>query len=273
VKIEQTLWGDVAARGAERCDPALREAQLVLVFGSASRLRDDAFLLGLRQAYPGAQLCGCSAAGEMWAGGVEQEALLVTAMRFEHTRIDAAHIDLAGGEASQDAGAALAYSIGHTGLRHVLLLCDGARVDARGLLIGLLKRLPIGARLTGGLSVPDDGTHDGVVLWDEHPARAAAMIVGFYGDRLRVDSGTLEHDHFMPRGPREAELALFVSGARLRCGHMDREVGMHATVRGALSPATVLAGFYSGGNVSTHPRRSPFEVSDRSMTLTVFAER
>jgi hypothetical protein len=127
--------------------------------------------------------------------------------------------------------------------------------------------------MTGGLSATRDGSVESVVVWDEQLTRGTAMIVGFYGQSLRVGCGPHDGDRSGPAGARGSELALLVGGAARRRAPGAREGEEIEAVRRTLGPSTVLAGFYSAGGIATRGQACGCEVGDRAMTLTTFSER
>ena len=118
MKIEQTIWTE--AKGWEPEAPgALGEsAQLVLVFGATSILREQEQLQGVKKAYPGAHILGCSTAGEICGTRVFDDSLVATAVHFEHTQVKGAKIKLSEVENSLQAGERLALSLDKDGLVH-----------------------------------------------------------------------------------------------------------------------------------------------------------
>ena len=106
----------------------------------------------MKRTYPHAHLIGCSTAGEIYGTQVSDDSLVITAVHFEHTRLQAAQRTIGDAESSFQAGAHLAESLEQEGLVHVFVLSDGLKVNGSELVDGPTSRLPGGVTVTGGLA-------------------------------------------------------------------------------------------------------------------------
>jgi hypothetical protein len=191
MRIEQTSWTE--AKGWEPEAPgALGEsAQLVLVFGATSILREQEQLQGVKKAYPGAHILGCSTAGEICGIRVSDDSLVATAVHFEHTQVKGAKIRLSEVENSLQAGERLALSLDKDGLVHVLVISDGLKVNGSELARGLVKHLPPEVAVTGGLSGDGGRFEQTLAFLDSMPEEEKIAVLGFYGNRLKVGYGSM----------------------------------------------------------------------------------
>src|SRR5437763_14667738 len=92
MKIEHKRW-----QGGSWEPPVsgkLTAAQLVLLFGCPSLLKERYLLQEIQRAYPKAHLLGCSTAGENSGTQVLDESLVATAIQFEHTALPGVRIKL-----------------------------------------------------------------------------------------------------------------------------------------------------------------------------------
>jgi len=192
VKVQQTHWSPAGGWHPSPPHSSLREAQLVLVFGSRQLLDTSSVLSEIVKAYPAAIVTGCSTAGEICGDHVCDDTVVVTALEFAHSTCTAASVDLLHDSAGAEAGALLASRLPHHDrLRHVFVLSDGLHVNGSALVQGLTAGLPSSLAVTGGLSA--DGYHfqDTAVIVDGAPRRRVVTAVGLYGDRLRIGYGSL----------------------------------------------------------------------------------
>ncbi len=191
MKIEQVRW--VETRGWEPEAPGKlgESAQLVLLFGNTSILKEQKHLNEIKNAYPKAHLLGCSTAGEIYGTQVTDDSLVVTAVSFEYTQLNGAKIKINASDNSFQAGECLAASLDKGGLVHVFVLSDGLRVNGSELVKGLTKYLPAEVTVTGGLSGDGEQFSETFVLWDDTPGRDTIAVLGLYGDRLKVGYGSL----------------------------------------------------------------------------------
>jgi hypothetical protein len=263
MKTEQRMWTHgskwLAATGA----PLAQCAQLVLVFGGTAVLRDTSLVRQIREFYPAAHMLGCSTAGEICGTEVSDDSLVATAIHFERTLVRAAQVSLDANPDSQQAGELLGRALPHVvgagaagteeKLVHVLVLSDGLSVNGSDLVRGLLKHLPEGVAVTGGLA--GDGTRFGetLVFRNGIPEKGAISALGLYGSRLRIGFGSL--GGWDPFGPdrlvtRAKGNVLFELDGRPALALYKQYLGEHA--RGL--PAT---GLLFPLSVRTNPGATP----------------
>lgn len=191
MKISQTRWSSARDWESQTPDNLGESAQLVFIFGGTSILKQSEHLAEIKKRYPRAHLFGCSTAGEIYDTQVSDDALVVTAVCFEHTELKGARIHINEVRNSFHAGERLAQTLSTDGLVHVLVLSDGLKVNGSELVKGLTHHLPAQVTVTGGLSGDGDRFTETLVLWDSPPQKETIAVVGLYGDRLKVGCGSL----------------------------------------------------------------------------------
>lgn len=201
MKIEQSKW--TATTGWKPVSTANigESAQLVLVFGAVSALEQSEPRNALKKTYPAACIVGCSTAGEICGTEVLDDSLTATAIRLEHSRIKGISARLGNFEDAFQAGEFLARTLppslpaagsnAQENLVHVLVFSDGLRVNGSELVRGLLKHLPAGITVTGGLAGDGARFQETLVCWDNVPQTDAIIALGLYGDRLKIGFGSL----------------------------------------------------------------------------------
>lgn len=192
IHTEQLQWRAAQGWVSSRATlPPPRSPGLLLVFGGRAAMAEQAAIEALLARYPGAQLAGCSTAGDILDTEVSEGGLTATALEFEHTRIEVAAEPTQGGEASGAAGERLAARLGAADLAHLLVLSEGVRVNGselvRGLEAGLTRRVAV----TGGLAGDGERFERTSVRWGGELSDSALVGIGFYGERLRVGHGSL----------------------------------------------------------------------------------
>lgn len=187
MKLEQFQW--TPHRGWDR-DPRSSAvgatAQLVLLFGSAARLAAEGGVAKIRAIFPCAHVFGCSTGGEIHGTQVSDDTLALTVVAFDHTRVATARIKIDGVDGSLAAGEALVRQLDPRGLRHVLVLSEGLRVNSSDLVRGVTSAVPAGVSVAGGFAADGNRLQTTHVWCDAEPECAAAVALGLYGDRLRV---------------------------------------------------------------------------------------
>jgi hypothetical protein len=199
MKLEQKKWTE--AGGWEPGPPGELgdSAQLILLFGSTSLLREKKCLDEIKSVYPKAHLLGCSTAGEIYGTQVFDDSLVVTAVSFERTQLKGLKVPIYKMENSYNVGQLLAQSLDPEGLAHVFVLSDGLKINGSELVKGLIKNLPDSVSVTGGLSGDGALFRETYVLWDGEPERDSIAIVGLYGKDLKI--GYASFGGWDPFGP------------------------------------------------------------------------
>lgn len=189
MQVEQVQWLN------NRWEPGtlgkLRQAQLVLLFGSRALLRLRDPYCQLHEAYPAAHILGCSTAGEIAQTSVYDGTLVATALQFEYTALHGLRLRLKDGMSSREAGEILARHLDKTDLVHVFVISNGVSVNGSALVNGLAAHLPPHIGVTGGLAGDGDRFEETLVLWEGQPEAKSVVVIGFYGKQLRVGYGSL----------------------------------------------------------------------------------
>ncbi|TAJ35077.1 MAG: hypothetical protein EPO64_00175 [Nitrospirae bacterium] len=191
MRIEQTCWAETTGWTPAPPGRLGGTAQLTLLFGSRAILKEKPLLTEVTEAYPNAHLMGCSTAGEICGTRVLDESLIVTAVHFDDTHVKGASTTIAEKEDSFAAGERLAQSLEKDGLVHVFVLSDGLAINGSELVKGLVKGLPDGVTVTGGLSGDGERFQETLVVWDGAPQSRLIAALGLYSNRLRVGYGSL----------------------------------------------------------------------------------
>ncbi len=178
----------------------LDDAQLVFIFGSRASICDQKIYSKLRESFPNATFAGCSTAGEIFNDSqVMEDSLVVTAIIFEHSQVEYFALSSGDSEKSYELGAELVAGLRKEGLIHAFVLSDGLTVNGSQLVEGIMSELPNGVTLTGGLAGDGTDFNETLICGNEEFAAGKVVILGFYGDRLKVGFGSL--GGFVPFGP------------------------------------------------------------------------
>lgn len=166
-------------------------ADLVLVFGTKELLSQKPVFEAVNAKFPQAQVALCSTAGEIMDLEVLDETIVITAIDFEHTPIQAAVVNISNYQSSAEAGLALARQLPSEGLSYVLILSDGAHVNGTDLIVGINQILQNTILVTG--AVAGDGTNfeSTVVGLNASPAAGNIVAIGLYGDHISVGHGSM----------------------------------------------------------------------------------
>ncbi len=198
MKIEQRHWTEKDHWNSDLSKTDVKEAQLVLIFGSPSHIQNKTLFDEIRKSYPKAYILGGSTAGEICGTRVYENSLSVTAIFFEHTTLASTHSNICN-EDSYTVGEKLIRTLSHEGLRHIFVLADGLNTHGTELINGMSKHLPEGVSITGGLTADDGGFIETLVAANQFPKTRNIVALGFYGSRFKIGYGS--GSGFAPFGP------------------------------------------------------------------------
>jgi hypothetical protein len=170
MKTEQRCWSHEEGWSDITTPGTLKDAQLVLLFGHPSNLKNESLFKEVRQFYPQAYILSGSTAGEILNTRVYDDSLVATAIQFENTVLKPAHLKIEDRKDSFSIGEKLVKTLEPEGLRHVFVLVDGLSVNGSELVKGMVKYLPEGVGITGGLTA-DGGGIQGDSGWCQSDAR------------------------------------------------------------------------------------------------------
>lgn len=188
MKTQRISWR--ADSGIVHTGAALREAQLVLYFGTPELLANPLCLAELRAHYPKAMMFGCSSGGQIVNMDVADDALSAVAIRFERTRLKAAVAHITGPEQSGDCGAKLAQALSAPDLAGVLVLSDGLNVNGSPLVAGFVKTLGRNVPICGGLAGDGANFKNTLVGLNSEPKSHVVAAIGLYGSAVHVGHGS-----------------------------------------------------------------------------------
>jgi len=257
LKIEQFCIDSSGHWLPESTDTLGSQAQLVLVFGGTPLIKQEANIQQIHERYPNAIIGGCSTAGEICNTQVNDDSMVVTAVYFEHTRVQSAFVEIHNIESSHQAGSELARLLDHQDLAHVFVLSDGLLINGSDLVGGLVEELPPHVTVTGGLSGDGPRFQETWVVRGAKAEQHIVSAVGFYGDRLEVGYGSL--GGWDPFGPeriitRSKGNILYELGGKSALELYKRYLGDHAKglpAAGLRFPLSIRTGEPGSGVVRT----------------------
>ncbi|MCE1248903.1 MAG: FIST C-terminal domain-containing protein [Firmicutes bacterium] len=189
MQIEQFLCQNGVIENFEK-EIGKIKPDVVFLFGTENAFVDEVNLAGVKKVYPGALLFGCSTAGEIAGNRIFDNTLIATGIKFEHTSIATASIEISDYSESRSAGEKLAGKFEQKGLRHILVLSDGIHVNGDALVKGLYSALPEDIVVTGGLSGDSGNFKKTYVMSENEPKTGVISALGFYGDKIKIGYGS-----------------------------------------------------------------------------------
>lgn len=191
MKIEQKKWTEKNGWSGSSADGIKDSAQLVFVFGDRGILENGSRLNEIKNFYPKAHILGCSTSGEIIGTEVMDGSVVITAVFFERTELEFTSVAINDMKDSFKCGEYLAGILSKRGLKHVMVLSDGLKVNGSGLAEGLTSKLPSDVAVTGGLAGDQALFKETLVFLDALPETNTIAAVGFYGDNISIGYGSM----------------------------------------------------------------------------------
>jgi hypothetical protein len=199
VKVEQRQW--TSAKGWSVLDEVAFPAapQVVFVFGGRQVLQEGNHYDEIKQMYPQSKILMCSTAGEIYNTEVSDGSINLSAVYFEKSRVMLQVADISAPDDGYNVGKQLAGGLSTDELIHVMVFSDGLKVNGTSLVKGLTEALPPTVSVTGGLVGDGSDFKETLVGLDQNPVSGKIVVVGFYGESLKVGYGSFGGwDNFGP---------------------------------------------------------------------------
>ncbi len=171
----------------------------VLAFGSVDHIAAPGLAAALSAACPQAVLSGCSTAGEISRNGVNDDHLVLSAVRFDSGAPVVVTTELQGMEDSRAAGARLAREMVAARVHTVLVLGQGVAINGSALVDGMREVLPPQVVLSGGLAGDGGAFKRTFTLSNRGSSDRQIVAVGFAAPSVRFRHGCFHG--WRPFGP------------------------------------------------------------------------
>lgn len=183
-------YQNIYRKGSWESPLSSKNAQLVLLFGDRTLATNDDIRNEISAAFPAAEIVGCTTSGEISGNEIYDDSLCLTGISFESSSVSVKRVVL-DDQGVSSAAKNIAKQLDHNGLKYVLVLSDGQKVNGTDLIRGLKEALPANVCITGGLA--GDGTRfQETIVWHNEEAHSGQIVVcGFYGPDFRVGHGSM----------------------------------------------------------------------------------
>lgn len=171
--------------------PDNSESQLVLAFGDRNMIAQATIQEQLKRSFPKAEIVGCTTSGEIHNTEVYTESVSLMALTFEKTTVSVVDANIKDFTSSVALGKHLVKALPTENLKHVFILSDGQLVNGTDLVAGIADQLPDGILATGGLAGDGVDFQQTKVWRNGEISEGLVLLVGFYGDALKVGHGHL----------------------------------------------------------------------------------
>jgi hypothetical protein len=166
------------------------QCQLVLVFGGKANITSE-LLENIKTEYPAAELVSASTAGEIANYVFYDEELSLSAIQLEKTPHSCKIANVKDFENSYELGLSLFKQMSKENLKYVFVLSDGGLINGTELLEGINVNNHNKILITGGLAGDGSRFQSTLVGLDIDLQSGNVVLIGFYGDALKVGHGSL----------------------------------------------------------------------------------
>lgn len=163
---------------------------LILCFGSKEILEDDTIYINIKSKFPTAQIALCSTSGEIYQENVLNNSLIVVALQFEKSTIEATRVNIKDYNNSYSAAIGLFKKLPKENLAYVMVFSDGSLVSGSELVKGLSTQIDKNILVTGGLAGDGSNFQSTLLGLNEQPKEGEIIAIGFYGKNLTVTHGS-----------------------------------------------------------------------------------
>jgi len=191
MKTEQSIYSEANGWVKKSENEIGKLAQLVFLFGNRELLKDQQHIDFVREAYPNAQITGCSTSGEIYQEEVYNNNIICTAVGFESSTIEIAKESIHSMEESYIVGQKLASKLDKENLVHIMVLSEGLNINGSELTKGINNQLNDQISVTGGLAGDQALFSETVIVHNRAGEKNMVVAIGFYGKQLQVGYGSM----------------------------------------------------------------------------------
>ncbi len=175
-------------------------ANLVLAFGNRYLLAESDRYKEIQSFYPNAQIVICSTSGEIIGTNVQDDSIVLNAIKLDRTDICVEQLNHKDFDSSLALGKEMTSRLKKDKLKHVMVFSDGQFINGSELVKGLNEDLSDGISVTGGLAGDGARFEKTLVGLNDAPVSGNVVGIGFYGDQFKVGFGSV--GGWDPFGPK-----------------------------------------------------------------------
>lgn len=191
MKILELQWTESKA-WSENFEQIAIKPQLVMFFTSLAKVHIEACCQELRKKFPESTLVGCTSSGEVFSDDVYEDTFSAVLLEFGSSRVELATVMMEDDvNSSFEAGKMLGTQLTKDGLRTVLVLSDGLKINGSELVGGIQRSIGKEIPISGGLAGDKDKFKQTYVCANSKLDSGRIALIGLYGDNLQVGHGSI----------------------------------------------------------------------------------
>ncbi len=165
-------------------------ASLTIIFGSRKLLENQDIRNSLYKHFK-RNYVTVSTAGEIFNDAVHDDTLAIFQIQFTSSEVQFGLSNIKDFTSSYAAGNNLMNSVTKEGLRHLLVFCDGTKINGTELVRGIKESLPAHVTVTGGLAGDGGDFKKTLVGLNRNIKPGNIVAIGLYGERLKISHGSM----------------------------------------------------------------------------------
>lgn len=185
IRLKQNSDFDSALQGLAQFQP-----DLIMAFGNISFFSSPKLADTLKKIVPDCALAGCSTAGEISIDRVYDNTCVLTAIKFEKTKVHACSATIEGMHDSFGVGERLVAGLPAADLVAVLVFGTGVAINGSALVAGMQSKLPASVTISGGLAADSGAFKQTWTLGPEGSHDNRIVAVGLYGGEVKISYGS-----------------------------------------------------------------------------------
>lgn len=163
--------------------------QLVIGMGDKSLITNKSIRETLQKKFASSHVVFMSTAGEIYNSQAHEGSLIAVALHFEKTPLQVVEKNIKDEDDSMALGKKLAASLSAEDLQYVMVLSCGSLINGEDLIRGMTSVLGNEILITGGMAGDGDKFESTAVGCLSEPREGNVVVIGFYGNHLKVTSG------------------------------------------------------------------------------------
>jgi len=171
--------------------PSIENVDLVLAFGATSLIGNTAIYNKLKEEFKDAVIVSASTSGEILDSNVYDDTVVVTAIAFEKTKVNAVSTHFHQHKNSFEVGKYLMNELQSNDLTAVFVISDGSFINGSELVNGLNHNKPEEILVTGGLAGDAARFKQTLVGLNEVASEGRIVAIGFYGNQIQIGHSSL----------------------------------------------------------------------------------
>jgi hypothetical protein len=165
--------------------------QLLLVFSERYILEARSVYDELHQYYPSADVILCTTSGEIFQKHIYDNSVIVAALEFNKTEVHFSTANIKSFDNSYELGKFAAQSLPQQGLKYVLVISDGNKINGTELTEAITDTLSKDVLVTGGLAGDQARFEKTLVGFNDNLVEGNLVLAGFYGESIKISHGLM----------------------------------------------------------------------------------